>query len=61
MSHHRDNSPFSNHFGAVSHAHETSQKTEHTEEQKAAANLARSVRRSHQKVRNTIKAPEADL
>lgn len=60
MSHHRDNSPFSTHFGAVCHNRDTSQKTELTEEQKAAANLARSVRRSRQKVRHTIKALEAD-
>jgi hypothetical protein len=59
MSHHRDNSAYSTRFGAVMSQREQ-EKTELSEEQKKAANLARSVRRSRQKVRHTIKAIKAD-
>jgi hypothetical protein len=60
MSHHRTTEPFSGKFGAIVHQIDKRRENEPTEEQKAAANLVRSVRRSRQKIRHTIKALEAD-
>jgi len=59
LSHHKSFAPFNSAFGAVVHPR-FKEKAELTDEQKKAANLARSVRRSRQKVRHTIKALEAD-
>lgn len=59
MSHHREQDCFRTAFGATIHQRQID-KPEQSEEDRAAANLARSVRRSRQRVRHTIKAMEAD-
>jgi len=59
LGHHRTQEVFKTSFGAEVRSY-PKDKPEQSEEDKAAANLARSVRRSRQKVRHTIKALEAD-
>lgn len=60
LSHHKTKQPFKGAFGSVVYPLDKRRETEQTEEERAASNLARSVRRSRQKVRHTIKALEAD-